>query len=70
MLALPFETVETQTWFAEEQRKDPDLCDVIWFIENRDLQVDPRKAKKIALQAPLFTLSDDILYYIVPKSNT
>ncbi len=58
--------VETTT-FAEEQRKDPDICSLLRFLEDQRLPEDPQRAKKIALQAPLFTICDNILYYIDPK---
>ena len=53
--------------FAEEQRKDPDICSLLRFLEDQRLPEDPQRAKKIALQAPLFTICDNILYYIDPK---
>ena len=50
--------------FAEEQLKDAHLCVVIEFLEKQVLPEDPTRAKKIALQSPLFTVVDGTLYYI------
>ena len=50
--------------FNEEQRKDPEL---LMLIEGGVLPEDSGKAKKIAAQAPNFTLVDSILYFIDPK---
>ncbi len=59
LLASDLGVEESTTTFAEEQRKDPDICSLLRFLEN------PQRAKN--LQAPLFTICDNILYYIDPK---
>ena len=50
--------------FAEEQQKDAHLCEVIEFLEKQVLPEDPLRAKKIALESPLFTVVDGTLSYI------
>ena len=67
LLASDLGVEESTTTFAEEQRKDPDICSLLRFLEDQRLPEDPQRAKKIALQTPLFTICDNILYYIDPK---
>ncbi len=53
--------------FAVEQRKDSDLQEVIAFLEKEELPYEQKRARKIALQAPMFTIEDRILFYVDPK---
>ena len=55
--------------FASEQRKDPHVKEIIQFLEKGELPHDPTRARKIAVQGPLFTLVDDVLFYLDPKHN-
>ena len=53
--------------FGEEQRQDPKLLDYILFLEKGELPLDPQRARKIAIQEPLFAIVDQVLYYVDPK---
>lgn len=53
--------------FAAEQRKDSDLQEVIAFLEKEELPYEQKRARKIALQAPMFTIEDRILFSVDPK---
>ena len=55
--------------FAREQQKDSDVQEIIEFLESEQLLYDQKRACKIALQASLFTIDDQILYYINPKQK-
>ena len=55
--------------FAEEQRKDPKVLDYILFLEKGELPLDQQRARKVALQETLFTIVDQILYYVDPKQT-
>ena len=50
--------------FANEQGKDPGLKE---FIESGKLPSNEVAACKLALQEPLFTVCDGILYFLDPK---
>ena len=41
--------------------------DIMCFLETDRLPSDETLARKIALQVPLFTLTDGALYYVNPK---
>lgn len=60
---------ELATDYGQEQRKDEKLADIICFIEEDKLPQDETQACKIALQAPLFSVTDGILYYMNPKQG-
>jgi hypothetical protein len=53
--------------FEDEQRKDPEVYEIILFLETEELPVDSKRATKITTQRSLFTLVDMIIYYIDPK---
>ena len=55
--------------FADEQRKDPDLLEIINFIQKEELPHEEKRARKIAVQASLFTMEDDMLCYVDPKQK-
>ncbi len=73
LLSLTPEKSETElpsqhsTSFAEEQQKDYYLCAMYKFLKEQHLPDDPATAKRIALQAPLFVVTDAILYFIDAK---
>ncbi len=54
--------------FGVEQRKDPDLQEIVDFLEE-ELSYEQKWAWKIALQASLFTIEEGILYYVDPKQK-
>ena len=55
--------------FAVEQQKDPELEHLLCFLKQRKLPENPDAACKTAVQPPLFTLADGILYFINPKQH-
>lgn len=55
--------------FAEEQRKDPRLVELVQFLEHGKLPEQETRARKISLQSLLFTLVDRVLFFIDPKSG-
>ncbi len=60
----------TGSHFGDEQCRDPDLHEIITFLEHQQLPEEDRRAKKVAAQAFQFTLLDGILFYVNPKDNT
>ncbi len=56
--------------FGSAQRKDANLVATFTFLEEQVLPEDPPlKARKIALQAPLFAVVEAILYHLDPKPS-
>ena len=53
--------------FGEDQRKDSSITEIVDFLKGGTLPSDDQKAKKITGQIHLFTMVDDILYYLDPK---
>ena len=53
--------------FANEQRKDLGLKEIIEFIESGKLPDNEVAARKLALQESLFIVCDGILYFLDPK---
>ena len=51
----------------QEQRKDPALLEIIQFLESGVLPADEGRARKIALQSSLFSLVDDVLFFMNTK---
>lgn len=52
-----------------EQAKDPEVQQLIAFIERGRLPPEENKARKMALQRSLFTVVEGVLYYVDPKRN-
>lgn len=59
--------VEDQEPFAIEQRKDPNVKEIIDFLEHGVLPENNNRARKIALQESLYAVIKKILYFIDPK---
>ena len=55
--------------FIVEQNKDPLLQEVVTFLLSDELPTDDKRAGRLALQKPLFTIEDDVLYYIDPRQS-
>ena len=55
--------------FTSEQRKDPHVREIIHFLEQGELPPDPIRARKVAMQGPLFTMIDGVLFYLDPKNR-
>ncbi len=54
---------------AQEQRSDPQLRELIEYMEKDRLPEDPTQARKIVAQSSQFTLVDNVLYLIDKKST-
>ena len=55
--------------FGISQREDPEVKEIIDFLLDNKLPEEEKRKQKVATQAPLFTIVDDILYYVNPKQN-
>ena len=55
--------------FSREQKKDPQVCEIICFLENGEIPTEEKRAKKVVLQQTLFAIVNKILYYVDPKNN-
>ena len=53
-----------QTDYSSEQHKDPDLEEMMKFLEKGELPDDLDRAKKLVAQESQFSVIDGILYYI------
>ena len=62
-------TVGELSDLKEEQRKDPSIQEIIAFLQQNVLPADEKKARKMALQGPLFCIVDDILYFVDQKKD-
>ena len=56
--------------FATEQWKDPWIRDMISFLKDGKLPDDETRSRKVAAQAPHYSLVSDILYYIDPRRRS
>ena len=61
--------VEQQAQYGVEQRKDPDLKEMIDFFQDNVLPEDSTRAKQLSAQESQFILMDGILYYIDARHN-
>ena len=50
--------------FASKQSKDPVVNDIIQFLLDGTLPDDTQRSRKVAAQAPSFTMIDNSLYYL------
>ena len=55
--------------FGEEQKRDAEVMEIIWFLETGELPVNQKRARGIATQQSLFTLVDGVLYFLDPKQE-
>lgn len=55
--------------FAEEQKQDASIQEILAFLERNELPQGEKRARKVALHGPLFTIIDSVLYYIDLKKN-
>ena len=53
--------------YAEQQWKDPKLTVLMSYLVRGDLPDDPKYAQRIAAKAPLFTVIEDVLYFVDQK---
>ena len=68
ILSLP-PTSQGAVPFNVEQNKDPLLQEVVTFLLTDELPTDDKRARRLAIQKPLFTIEDDVLYYIDPRQS-
>ena len=50
--------------FAAEQRRDPELLELIRYLETNVLPDDAKKARELVLSKSLYSLVDNVLYYV------
>ena len=62
-------TVSSSGHYADEQEKDPEILEMKVFLSSGRLPDDVQRARKVAAQAPLFTLIGGIEYLIDSKKN-
>ena len=48
--------------FREEQLKDPDLADMVHFLDRNELPANPEHSCRIVLKSPLFSVVNGVLY--------
>ena len=63
------QTSDGATDYASQQRKDQQLKEIVDFLSSGRLPEDSKRAKTVASQETLFSLSDGILYYVDPKGD-
>ena len=68
LLALPPLHVP-ENRFADEQRKDAEIAEIVRFIETGDLPQEAKRARRLVLQKSLFTIEDGVLFYVDPKQD-
>ena len=56
--------------YIVEQKRDPELRQIIDFLQTSALPSDEGRARKIALQSPLFTIIDGTLFYLDPRHRS
>ena len=66
MLAVPPLTSSYQD-FSVEQAKDPEIQQLLCFIQHGTLPESNNSVCKVAAQAPFFTLVDGVLFFVNPK---
>ena len=54
---------------AEQQLKDPDLCQLIQYLNKETLPADENKVRKVVAQAPSFSLLNGMLYFVDSKNK-
>ena len=54
---------------AGQQLKDPDLCQLIQYLNKETLPTDEDKANNVTAQAPLFSVLNGILYIVDSKNK-
>ena len=52
--------------FADEQREDPEIVEMIKFLQRGKLPTDDQRARQIVLQKPVFTMEEGMLFYLDP----
>ena len=60
---------DTANSFGEQQREDPALAEMIDYFDKGQLPNDEGHARKIVLQAPLFTFLDGTLFFVDQKDQ-
>ena len=56
-------------FLAAEQRKDPQLLEMITYLERDELPAEDKHARKLTSHAHLFTLENQILYFMDTKHH-
>ena len=53
--------------FSEEQKKDEEILAMMRFLQEKTLPEATADARRIAVQAPMFTVIEEMLYYLDDK---
>ena len=53
--------------FAVEQRKDPEILEIIEYAENGTVPEDARRVRRLVSEGSVFVIVDGIAYYVDPK---
>jgi len=69
LVSHPPVTVDVSPSFSDEQWSDGLLQPMILYLRDGELPEDGPAGRKIATEFVLFTLADNILYYVGPKSE-
>ena len=59
--------IEDVDYFAREQLKDPDVLELIRYLDSGELPAGDTKARKLVAQAFSFALVNGILYFVDPR---
>ena len=58
--------MEDVNYFAKEQLKDPDILEMIRYLDCGELLTGDSKARKLVAQVFSFAIVDGILYFVDP----
>ena len=56
--------------FSHEQLKDPEILELKDFLSRGIVPTDEHRARKLAAEAPLFAVVDDIVYFLDSKKGS
>ena len=68
LLTEPPRLAETKD-FAAEQRKDPDVKEIIDFIKQGTIPSVDKKPRRIAMQKSMFAMENGMLFYLDPRQE-
>ena len=55
---------------GRQQRQDPELKEIMLFVETGELPKDDSRARKLSLQGSMFVIVDSVLYKVDPKKRS
>ena len=63
---LPVVEATRLSEIAEQQRRDPELCPVIRYLEDGTIPTESKLARRLVMERPRFDIVDGVLYYENP----